>query len=118
MTDPNIRTKSLKTPLHILVKTEKIYEKKFGIYEEKFVKCFEALVKRNADCNAVDDKELSVLHHAVIGNNLKAVELLLALENIDFYVNISLLDSENRLMKEGVQIIRIKKNFLKKKYWT
>lgn len=87
--DPNIVSKSQKTALHILVKTEKIYEKKMGVFEEKFVKSFEALVSRNANVNAVDDHKMSVLQYAVIANNLKAVELLLKQPNIDIYVSLN-----------------------------
>ncbi len=85
--DPNILTKSLKTPLHILVKTEKIYEKRFGFFEEKLVKCFDLLVEKKADPNAQDAAKKTPLHYAVASENLKAVELLTKLENIDISVS-------------------------------
>jgi ankyrin repeat protein len=91
--DPNITSKSLKTPLHILVKTEKIYEKKMGLFEEKFIKSFESLVNRNANINAVDDIKMSVLQYAVMANNTKAVELLLKLPEIDVYVSYDFLQT-------------------------
>ncbi len=85
--DPNIPTKTLKTPLHILVKTEKIYEKRFGVFEEKFVKSFNLLIEKKADPNAQDEVKKTPLHYAVTSDNLKAVELLTKLENIDISVS-------------------------------
>lgn len=84
--EPDIKTKSLKTPLHILFKTEKIYEKKSGVFEEKFAKSFEVLVDKKADVNAKDESQKTPFHYAVIGRNIKGVALLLNREDTDIFV--------------------------------
>ncbi len=71
------------TPLQMLVKSSLASEKK---YEDKLNQTFQALIERNADCNAKDDSNFSILHHAVLNNNKQAVLLLSKLDKLNMTV--------------------------------
>ena len=59
-----------------------------NIYENKFLETFDVLIKRKANCNAKDENGKSILHHAVMSQNLLAVSLLVKLKEIDISVNL------------------------------
>lgn len=63
-----------------------MYEENFGQYEEKFIRCFQLFIEKGCDYNAKDAVQFSVLHYAVAGQNLKAVELLLNIEDLEVSV--------------------------------
>ena len=58
-----------------------------NIYEKKFSETFDVLIKRKANCNAKDENGKSILHHAVMSQNMLAVSHLVKLKEIDISVN-------------------------------
>ena len=58
-----------------------------NIYEKKFSETFDMLIKRKANCNAKDENGKSILHHAVMSQNILAVSHLVKLKEIDISVN-------------------------------
>ena len=72
------------TPLQMLV-TSKLFMQ--NIYEKKFSETFDMLIKRKANCNAKDENGKSILHHAVMSQNILAVSHLVKLKEIDISVN-------------------------------
>ena len=58
-----------------------------NIYEKKFSETFDVLIKRKANCNAKDENGKSILHHAVMSQNILAVSHLVKLKEIDISVN-------------------------------
>ena len=73
------------TPLQMLVTSNLFMQ---NIYENKFLETFDVLIKRKANCNAKDENGKSILHHAVMSQNLLAVSLLVKLKEIDISVNL------------------------------
>lgn len=86
----NRLSKSLKTPLHVLVKSDTFKMDEDQQYERNMVKCFHLFVSKKIDYNARDEFQKSALHYAVIARNLKAVELLCELRTLEISVSIQL----------------------------
>jgi len=82
--DPNKLSKSLRTPLISLVKSEayKIVGKE-EIMAKKLVKCFDLLISKGANCNMRDENQMTTLHYSVTQQNQKAFELLTKLKTLE-----------------------------------
>ena len=91
----NRLSKSLKTPLHVLVKSDTFRMDQDKQYEKRMVKCFHLFVSKSIDYNARDEFQKSALHYAVISKNLKAVELLCELRTLEISVNIHVVFNPN-----------------------
>ena len=83
--DPNIHSKSLRTPLISLIRSDAY--KISSSMEKKLTKCFETLISEGANCNVRDDSQMTPLHFAVIGHNYKAIELLVALKELEVSIS-------------------------------
>ncbi len=82
--DSNKPSKSLRTPLMSLVRSEayKIVGKE-SLMQNKLVKCFDLLISKGANCNLRDENQMTALHYAVNQQNLKAFELLASLNTLE-----------------------------------